>query len=187
MIQFKKLLGAMLLVFTTFLATSQNKSADKEEAIFSFDDGVTTYTMYKITPTKTPSAYEAPYSKKVVPAFKLKIKVLDEPIIDTIRDFEDPSIILAIDTLIGQEFIYAKKFSYSYEILSQELQKILYMAKDQGFDVIQTKFIIFWEEGVYAQFGLPSAEDLEGTTKVCLTIRLRKNGLSMEYPVLFAH
>ena len=181
----KKIVAATLLVCVTFFAQGQNKSDYTEESVFSFDDGQTNYTLFKVTPKKA-KADGPSYYTKVVPAFKHKIHVLDEAMIDTIRDFEDPQVILAIDTLIDTEFRYAMKFYYTYDILSQELQNITDMAKAQGFDIVQTKFIIFWEEGEYAQFRLPPSEELEGTSKVCLSIKFRKNGETMEYPVLFA-
>ncbi len=182
----KKLAFVMLLLFVGFSANSQNKSDVKEEAIFSFNDGQTIYTLYKVTPEKAPAANEPPYSKKVVPDFEHKITVRDKPVIDTIYDARDPSIVLALNTLIDKDFTYAKKFSFSYDILSQEFQNLLDMAKDQGIEVVETKFVLLWDEGFYnARWTLPKADELDGATKICLTIRLRKNGLSMDYPVFF--
>jgi hypothetical protein len=67
-----------------------------------------------------------------------------------------------------------------------EFERLAALAAQQELDLDQPKFVVFYEEGGFGMFfKLPQAEDLEDATMVCLTMRLRKDGVTMKYPVLF--
>ena len=169
------------------IPAKQNSESTKEtvEELFSFNDGETNYTLTKVQPNE-PADNEPPYRLKVNPAFKNKVPVSDKPIIDSIFDFDDPGIVLAIDTVIGKEFHFANKFTKDFETLNKEWQNVQQMATAQGLEIVQTKFVLCYPDGGFTfEFNLPEEEAVTEASKICVTVRLRKDGYSLNYPLLF--
>ncbi len=183
----KNLLPAILLVCIALFIQCEQKSDLNKETIFTFNDGETTYSLIKYTPENTTTT-DAHYFTKVVPAFGNKIKVIDDAVIDTIRDYDDPSVVLAIDTLIGTDFKYAKSFPYTYDNLSEEFEKVKELATSQGLEITQTKFVVFTDKGLYdALWTLQEVENFEGITKICFSLKLSNGNHTMTYSLLFTN
>ena len=167
----------------------------RTDTLLSFNDGENVYASYMVHKYRSDTTVSVNDSIIELIADTIHENDLTEyglftvpvtpPIVDTIRDPDDPYIILAIDTMKEESWDYAKIHNLDSSSFFDEIDQVIGNIKSQGLGIQNIEILIFNSKNRNPDFESLRPRDLRGVNYARANFILEKGQHSLEYPIIF--
>ncbi len=107
------------------------------------------------------------------------------PVMDTIRDPDNPKIILAMDTMKSVGWDYARIVKLSPQSFFKTIETVKQQAKAQNLSIKDIEVLLFNAPYLHPKIESLKKKSLKQVKHARLNFHLEKNGYSLSYPVIF--
>ena len=160
---------------------STQKTAEDSNIFLSFTDGDNEY---QITKEIVVNGNDTTL-KMVAPEFPKRKIEFDTPLVDTLVDPDDPSVILLIDTVLAHEDHYAKTLPLSKENISKETQRLKEVFKAQEVTVKAVNHLYMTKNSYEFSKNVMPNTDFNNLQAAQVNFELEKEDFTFDYTVLF--
>lgn len=108
-----------------------------------------------------------------------------EPYCDTLRDPDDPHVILYLDTIVQQKVQYAERHTFNTSTFYDTIKRIENLASTQGLDIIDIHFKSIYPPSPEQELEGIKFEELKEEYSFVILFTFGNEEYQMRYPILF--